>query len=327
MKTKILGRTNLDFTRIGLGTWAMGGSDWQFGWGPQDDKASIKTIYKALDNGINWIDTAAVYGLGHSETVIGKALKGMSHKPFIASKCSRVWNEKKELGSNLKRDNIRRECEQSLKRLQIETIDLYQLHWPRPEEDIEEGWSAVAELIKEGRVRYGGVCNFNVQQLKRIQPIHPVASLQPPYSMIVRGIEDAILPFCGENNIGVVAYSPMYKGLLTGKFTRERAENLPETDHRTRDPHFKEPELTLNLDLVEGLKKIANANGKTVLQLAIAWVLRRPEVTSAIVGARKPEQLDDFFGAAGWTLSTDDINKVGMLLQERDEELDKIKKE
>ncbi|MBN2413789.1 aldo/keto reductase [candidate division KSB1 bacterium] len=327
MITKKLGWTDLDFTRIGLGTWAMGGPEWQFGWGPQDDKKSIKTIYKALDNGINWIDTAAVYGLGHSETIIGKALKGMGQKPIIASKCSRVWNEKKELGSNLKRDNIRKECESSLKRLQIETIDLYQIHWPRPEEDIEEGWGAVAELIREGKVRYGGVCNFNVRQLERILPIHPVASLQPPYSMLVRGIENEILPFCGENNIGVVAYSPMYKGLLTGKFTRERAENLPESDHRCRDPRFMEPELTLNLHLVEELEKIAGDNGKTVLQLAIAWVLRHPEMTSAIVGARKPEQLDDFFGAADWTLSGDDVNKVEMLLKEREEKLDKIKKE
>ena len=315
MKTKKLGRTDLEFTRIGLGTWAMGGPDWQFGWGPQDDKNSIKTIYKALDNGINWIDTAAVYGLGHSETVVGKALKGMSRKPFIASKCSRVWNEKKELGSNLKRDNIRAECESSLKRLQTETIDLYQLHWPRPDEDIEEGWSAVAELIKEGKVRYGGVCNFNVQQLKRIQPIHPVASLQPPYSMLVRGIEEELLPYCGENNIGVVAYSPMYKGLLTGKFTRERAENLPESDHRSRDPHFKEPELTLNLELVEGLKKIAGTNGKTVLQLAIAWVLRRPEMTSAIVGARKPEQTKETSKASDVDLSGDALERIEELLE------------
>ncbi len=323
MITKKLGWTDLNFTRIGLGTWAMGGPGWQFGWGPQDDKDSIKAIYKALDNGINWIDTAAVYGLGHSETVVGKALKGMGQKPIIASKCTRVWNEKKELGSNQKRDNIRKECETSLKRLQVETIDLYQIHWPRPEEDIEEGWGAVAELIREGKVRYGGVCNFNVRQLERILPIHPVASLQPPYSMLVRGIEDEILPFCGENNIGVVAYSPMYKGLLTGKFTRERVETLPESDHRSRDPRFMEPELTLNLKLIEELKKIAGDNGKTVLQLAIAWVLRRPEMTSAIVGARKPEQLDDFFGAAEWTLSGDDIDKVEKLLQEREKELEK----
>jgi len=321
MKKNKLGWTEFHFTGIGLGTWAMGGEDWKFGWGPQDDDLSIATIHRALDLGINWIDTAAVYGLGHSETVVGKALKGMQEKPYIATKCARVWNKNKEIDYNLKRDNIIKECEDSLRRLQIERIDLYQLHWPMPEEDIEEGWSAIAELVAEGKVHYGGVCNFNAAQLARIEEIHPVASLQPPYSMLVRGIEKETLPWCKRHNIGIVGYSPMFKGLLTGAFTRERSATLPATDHRSRDPHFQEPELSINLRLVEGLSAIAARNGKTTQELAIAWTLRNPEVTAAIVGARRPEQLDDFTNAADWTLSPDDINDVEKLLVEREEAL------
>ncbi len=317
MKKRQLGWTELNFTTIGLGTWAIGGSGWQFSWGAQDDEESIKTIHRALDDGINWIDTAPAYGLGHSETVVGKALKGMSKKPFVATKCARVWDENKNLSYNLKREGIRREVEASLRRLQTDVIDLYQIHWNKPDEDIEEGWSTVAELIKEGKVRYGGVSNFTLGQLKRIIPIHPLASLQPPYSMLVREIENELLPFCAANKIGVICYSPMVKGLLTGKFSRERILKLDPEDHRARDPQFQEPEISINLKLVEGLESIAAQHGRTVAQLAIAWVLRRQEVTAAIVGGRHPEQVDEIALAEDWHLSEKDIDAVEELLAER----------
>jgi len=323
MRKRELGWTDLELTTIGLGTWAIGGTGWQFSWGPQDDEESIRTIHKAIDLGINWIDTAAVYGLGHAEEVVGRALKGMHQRPFIATKCARVWDENGNLGYNLKRENIRKELEASLRRLQVDVIDLYQIHWNKPDEDIEEGWNTIAELIKEGKVRYGGVSNFTVEQLKRIQKIHPVASLQPPYSMLVRGIEEDLLPYCAENKIGVIVYSPMYKGLLTGKFTRERLQALPKDDHRRRDPRFQPPELDFNLELVDGLRRIAERNGRTVAQLAIAWVLRRPEVTSAIVGSRHPQQIEEIVPAADWELTEEEIDEIEKLLQKRTEQLTK----
>jgi aryl-alcohol dehydrogenase-like predicted oxidoreductase len=241
MQTKKLGNTDLELTRIGLGTWAMGGP-WQFGWGPQDDLDSIAAIHKALDLGINWIDTAPVYGLGHAETVVGKVIKGRQDKPIIATKCTRKWDDNGQLFSCMKRDSIKKEVEDSLGRLQIDVIDLYQIHWPNPDEDIEEGWQTVVELQEEGKVRHIGVSNFYKTELERIIKIHPVASLQPPYSMIVRAVEKDTLACCADNNIGVIPYSPMYKGLLTGGFSRERIENLAEGDHRLRDSHFLEPQ-------------------------------------------------------------------------------------
>jgi aryl-alcohol dehydrogenase-like predicted oxidoreductase len=302
---------------MGLGAWAIGGSSGKFGWGPQDDADSIATIHRAVELGVNWVDTAAVYGLGHSEEVVGKALKGMSRRPIVATKCSRRWDDQGAPYGNLKRESLREECETSLRHLGMERIDLYQIHWPVPVEDIEEGWGTLADLVKEGKLRYIGVCNFNVAQLKRIQPIHPVASLQPPYSMLVRGVEDELLPYCAANKIGVVAYSPMQKGLLTGKVTRERVAQMPASDHRSRDPMFHEPELSANLKLVDGLRSIAERNGKTVAQLAIAWVLRRPELTSAIVGARRPAQIEETVAAGDWTLSAADIKDIDTLLAER----------
>ncbi len=302
MKTRTLGWTGIELTTIGLGTWAMGGAGWQFSWGSQDDEASIAAICRAVDRGINWIDTAAVYGLGHSEEVLGRALKGMRQKPFIGTKCSRVWDENRVLGSNLKRESIRSEAEASLRRLQLEIIDLYQIHWPGPDEDLEEGWGAIAELIREGKVRFGGVSNFSVAQMERIRNIHPIASVQPPYSMLVRDIEKELLPYCADCNIGVVAYSPMYKGMLTGKITRERVRDLDKDDHRRRDPRFQEPQLSANLKLVEGLQALARREGRTTAELAISWVLRRPEVTAAIVGARNPTQIDEFVNAGDWSL-------------------------
>jgi aryl-alcohol dehydrogenase-like predicted oxidoreductase len=317
MQTKRLGNTDLHFTRIGLGTWAMGGGGWKFSWGPQDDDASIRTIREGLDLGINWIDTAPVYGLGHCEEVVGRALKGLRGRPLIATKCERCWDDQGQIIPRLKRESIRDEVEASLRRLGIDVIDLYQIHWPQPDEDIEEGWGAVAELIGEGKVRYGGVSNFTLAQLQRIQPIHPVASLQPPYSMITRGIETDLLPWCAANKVGVIVYSPMQKGLLTGKITRERIAQLAPDDHRHNDPQFQEPLLSANLEVVEALREIATRGGKTIAHLAIAWALRRSEVTAAIVGARNPLQIAETIGAAEWELSPEEIAEIETLLEKR----------
>ena len=314
MQTRQLGWTDLFLSEIGLGTWAMGGGDWVFGWGAQDDLLSIKTIQRAAALGVNWVDTAAIYGLGHSEEVTGQALRTLNPRPLIATKCSRRWDAQGMPYGILKADSIRTEVEDSLRRLGVEVIDLYQIHWPRPEEDIEEGWGAVADLVKQGKVRYAGVCNFSVEQLKRIQAIHPVASLQPPYSMLRRGIEDGLLDYCADNRIGVIVYSPMQKGLLTGKLTREWVESLPDNDHRRRDPDFQEPRLSLHLSLLEGLAQIAQKNARSVAELAIAWVLRRSAVTSAIVGARKPQQIEETVQASGWVLSPDEVAQIDKLL-------------
>jgi aryl-alcohol dehydrogenase-like predicted oxidoreductase len=317
MKTRRLGNTDLHLTEIGLGTWAMGGGDWRFSWGPQDDEQSIRTVRRALDLGVNWIDTAAIYGLGHSEEVVGRAIAGSSARPLLATKCERRWDQDGQIYGSLKRESIRAEAEASLRRLGTEVIDLYQIHWPQPEEDLEEGWAAMAELVREGKVRYVGVSNFSLAQLRRVQPIHPVASLQPPYSMLARGVEAALLPYCAANGIGVVAYSPMQKGLLTGKVTPERVAKFPADDHRRGDPEFQNPRLAANMELADGLRRLAEGRGKTAAHLAIAWVLRRPEVTAAIVGARKPSQVEETVGAAGWRLSVDDIAAVDALLASR----------
>jgi aryl-alcohol dehydrogenase-like predicted oxidoreductase len=288
----------------------MGGSGWAFAWGPQDDGESIAAIRAALDKGVNWIDTAAVYGLGHSEEVVGKAVKGMAKPPYIFTKCERIWNERREIAKSLKADSIRREVEASLRRLQIDRIDLYQIHWPEPDEQIEEGWSTLAELKAEGKVRYIGVSNFNVQQMQRAQAIAPITSLQPPYSMISPEIEESIVPYCRTNNIGVIAYSPMKSGLLSGKMTRERVAALPEDDFRRRTPNFQEPLLSRNLELAELLRGIGQRHGRTTGEVAIAWVLRRPEVTAAIVGMRSAEQVDGVIGAAEFRLSAAEVAEI-----------------
>ena len=322
MRTRKLGYSDLHLTTIGLGTWAMGGGGWAFGWGPQDDAETIAAIQRALELGINWIDTAAVYGVGHSEEMVGKAIAGRRAEVIIATKCGRVWNpgETRPFG-RLKADSVRREAEASLRRLGVEVIDLYQIHRPDPDEDVEEGWGTIADLIREGKVRYGGVSNFNVAQLKRAQAIYPVASLQPPYSMLRREAEAELLGYCAANNIGVVAYSPMQAGLLTGQFSRGRVARLPENDWRRRNSLFQEPQLSANLDLVENLRPIAERNGRTLAQLAIAWVLRRPEVTAAIVGARRPAQIEETAPAADWTLAAADIAEIDALLAKREESL------
>jgi len=313
MKTRRLGNTELELTRVGLGTWAIGGS-WQYGWGPQDEKDSIATVIAAMEEGINWIDTAPIYGCGDSEKAVGKALKALGERPIIATKCSLVWNEKREKISRLERGSIKAECEASLKRLGVEVIDLYQMHWPEPDEQIEQGWEAMAELVEQGKVRFIGVSNYSVGQLERIAKIYPVASLQPPYSMLRRGIEEELLGYCKRSGIGVVCYSPMQKGLLTGKVTAQWVANLAPDDHRHRDPAFAEPKLSANLEIVEKLRPIAERNGRSLAELAIAWVLRRKEVTSAIVGARRPEQIRQTAPAAEWKLSDEEIEEIEVIL-------------
>ncbi|MBP7051717.1 MAG: aldo/keto reductase [Phycisphaerae bacterium] len=320
MQQRQLGKTDMRLTTVGLGTWAMGGP-WQYGWGPQDDDEAVASILEALDQGINWIDTAPAYGLGHSEELVGQALRRTKHKPYVATKCGILWNDKKEKVVHLKRDSIRRECHDSLRRLGVETIDLYQMHWPDPDPDIEEAWEEMARLAKEGKVRYIGVSNFGVQQMERVARIHPIASLQPPYSMLHREVERELLGYCAQHGIGVVVYSPMQRGLLTGTFTRERLATLAPDDHRRRMPEFQDPQFGATLELVEGLKEIARRNGKTVSQLAVAWVLRRSETTAAIVGARRPGQITETAPASDWNLGKEDIEEVENLLAARDKKL------
>jgi aryl-alcohol dehydrogenase-like predicted oxidoreductase len=315
MQTRRLGNTDLQLTTIGLGTWAMGGGNWQFGWGPQEDAESVRTIHRALDLGINWIDTAAVYGLGHCEEVVGQALRGMRHRPLIATKCERCWDEQRRIVPRLKKESVEAEAEASLRRLGVEVIDLYQIHRPQPDEDIEEGWEAIDGLIRAGKVRFGGVSNFSFGQLQRVQAMHPVASLQPPYSMLAREVEAELLPYCAEQGIGVIAYSPMQKGLLTGKVTPAWVASLPSDDHRRNDPKFQEPQLSAHLALVASLQEIAAAGGHAVPELAIAWVLRRAEVTAAIVGARRPEQIEQTIAAGDWQLADPQIEAIDRLLR------------
>ena len=296
----------------------MGGGDWKFGWGPQNESDSIASIHEALNHGINWIDTAAIYGHGLSEEIVGKAIRGIRDEVIIATKCGRVWEgDSREIGKSLRKESIRREVDYSLKRLQIEQIDLYQIHWPEPDEEIEEGWGTIGELISEGKIRYGGVSNFNLGQLKRAQAIHPIASLQPPYSMMRREVEGDVIQFCKENHIGIIAYSPMQAGLLTGKFTLERAQSLPDSDWRSRHPFFSEPQLSINLEMVNKLSKIARDNHITMAQLSLAWVLRNAEVTSAIVGARKPGQIQETSEAGDIQLTQADIDQIEEVLNWR----------
>jgi aryl-alcohol dehydrogenase-like predicted oxidoreductase len=268
MQTKQLGNSDLYITPVGYGAWAIGGGGWEFGWGSQDDQDSIAAIHRALDLGINWIDTAAIYGLGHSEEVVAKALKGRSDRPYIFTKCSLIWNEKGEIGRSMKATSIRREVEASLHRLQIDVIDLYQIHWPVSDEEIEEGWGTLAELKAEGKVRYIGVSNFNVAQMRRALAIAPITSLQPPYSLIKRDVEDEILPFCQEQHIGVIVYAPMQSGLLTGAMTPERVATMPENDWRKRNPEFQEPRLSRNLKLVELLQQIGQKHRRSPGEVA-----------------------------------------------------------
>ncbi len=314
MNTKQLGNSDLLITPLGLGTWAIGGSGWEFGWGSQDDRDSVLAIREALDAGINWIDTAAVYGLGHSEEVVARALEGVTHMPYVFTKCSMVWNEQREIGHSLKADSVRRECEASLRRLRVDRIDLYQVHWPDPDAEIEEGWTALARLQEEGKIRYLGVSNFDVGQMKRAQAIAPITSLQPPYSLLDRRVESEILSFTAREKIGVIAYSPMASGLLTGAMTRERVAALPADDWRKSNRNFQEPRLTQNLCLVRRLRDIGIRHGCSAGEVAVAWVLQNPAVTGAIVGARKPGQIKGLLGAARLQLSDNDISEIDQFL-------------
>ncbi|MCU0497368.1 MAG: aldo/keto reductase [Anaerolineae bacterium] len=314
MQLRPLGNSDLQITPIGFGAWAIGGSGWEYAWGAQDDQESIAAIHRALDLGINWIDTAAVYGLGHSEEVVARALHGISERPYVFTKCSLVWGEDRVIDSSLKRDSIRREVEASLRRLQVEIIDLYQIHWPNPDPEIEEGWQTLADLQREGKLRWIGVSNFDVDQMQRCQAIAPITSLQPPYSLIRREIEADILPFCQTHQIGVIVYSPMYSGLLTGAMTRERIAALPSDDWRGRDDEFQEPKLSHNLALVEKLTAIGSKHGVSPAEVSIAWTLRHSAVTAAIVGARRPNQIDGFIGAGEFRLSADEIAELDAFL-------------
>jgi aryl-alcohol dehydrogenase-like predicted oxidoreductase len=314
MRTRQLGKSDLQITPLGVGAWAMGGGGVPFAWGPQDDNDSIGAIHAALDRGINWIDTAPIYGLGHSEEIVGRAIKGRTQRPYIFTKCSMIWDDKREITRSLKRDSIRRECDESLRRLQIDAIDLYQIHWPDPESDIEEAWGAMAELRKEGKVRWVGVSNFKPDQMDRLAAIAPITSNQPPYSILSPEIEAEILPYCEAHQIGVIVYSPMKSGLLTGAMTRERIAQMPEDDFRQRTLSFKEPLLTRNLNLVELLREIGRRHGRTTGEVALAWTLRRPEVTGAIVGMRSAKQVDGVVGAADLRLSKEEIEEIANFL-------------
>ncbi len=301
MKTKQLGNSDLFITPLGFGAWAIGGSGWEFGWGEQNDKASVAAIRRALELGINWIDTAAVYGMGHSEEVVAFALKTWpGPRPYVFTKCGLRWDEQGYVHRNLTADSIRRECEDSLRRLNVDVIDLYQIHWPS--DALEEGWSAMAQLQKEGKVRWIGVSNFNIEEMRRAQAIAPITSLQPPYSLVRREVEQEVLPYCRSNGMGVIVYSPMASGLLTGAMTRARVASLPASDWRSRDIEFKEPKLSKN--------QVGESHERPPGQVAIAWALRNPAVTGAIVGARNAKQVEGNVGAAELYLTDEEIAEI-----------------
>jgi aryl-alcohol dehydrogenase-like predicted oxidoreductase len=313
MQTRKLGNSDLHITPVGYGAWAIGGAGWQFGWGSQDDNDSISAIHRSLELGVNWIDTAAVYGLGHSEDVVARALKSWSGpRPYVFTKCGLRWDAKGNVKKVLSPDSIRREVEDSLRRLSLGTIDLYQIHWP-PDPDspeLEEGWSALASLQRQGKVGWIGVSNFSVQQLRRAQALAPVTSLQPPYSLVHREIEDQVLPYCLGAGIGAIVYSPMASGLLTGAMTRERAAQLPRDDWRKSHPDFTEPNLSRNVALVERLREIAERHNRSAGEVAIAWTLHNPAVTGAIVGARNARQAEGVMRAGELRLTNEEVNKI-----------------
>jgi aryl-alcohol dehydrogenase-like predicted oxidoreductase len=309
-RTTELGTTGLEITRVGFGAWAIGGGGWEFGWGPQQDDESVASIERALELGVNWIDTAAAYGFGHSEQVVGRALAGLDERPYVFTKASLLEGPGRRVVHSLKRDSILREAHASLDRLGIDAIDLYQIHWPIPVDDIEEGWAALAELKEQGLVRHIGVSNFDVEQLQQIQQIAPVETLQPQYSLVAREVEDEILSFAERERIGVIVYSPMGSGLLTGRMTLQRIENLPEDDWRKRDARFNEPQLSRHLALVERLERVAEWHETTPGAVAVAWTLLNPAVDGAIVGFRRPEQVDSIVGAANLQLDDADVAEI-----------------
>jgi aryl-alcohol dehydrogenase-like predicted oxidoreductase len=312
---RTLGNSDLKLTPIGFGAWAIGGGNWEFAWGPQDDDESIGAIHRALDLGINWIDTAAIYGLGHSEEVVAQAIKSYAGpKPLVFTKCERRWHPDRAIYKSLKADSLAEELEGSLRRLGVETIDLYQIHWPEPDEEIEEGWEALARFKEQGKVRWIGVSNFSVEQMKRLLKIAPITSLQPPYSMLRRAVEAEILPFAEENGIGVINYSPMVSGLLTGSMTAERVAALPADDWRRRAVEFNEPRLSKNLRLVELLREIGSAHRVSPGVVAVAWTLRHPAITAAIVGGRSGKQVEGIAPALDFRLSNDEFTRINEFL-------------
>jgi aryl-alcohol dehydrogenase-like predicted oxidoreductase len=310
LDTSELGQTGLEITRVGFGAWAIGGGGWEFGWGPQEDEQSIAAINRALEQGVNWIDTAAAYGFGRSEQVVGRALEGVSERPYVFTKCSLLEGPDRRVVHSLTRDSILREAESSLKRLAIDAIDLYQIHWPNPEANIEEGWTALAELKDQGLVSHIGVSNFDVEQLRRIQQIAPVETLQPQYSLIERDTERELLPFAEREGIGVIVYSPMGSGMLTGRMTRERIAQMADDDWRKRDERFREPQLSRNLELVERLRAVADRHETTPGAVAVAWTLANPTVDGAIVGFRGPDQVDPILAAANLELTDEDLDQI-----------------
>ncbi|MGA2251273.1 aldo/keto reductase [Terracidiphilus sp.] len=317
---RTLGNSDLHLTPIGFGAWAIGGGNWDYGWGPQDDNESIEAIHRALDLGVNWIDTAAIYGLGHSEEVVSRALNTTSHKPYVFTKCSMRWDADRSIYRSLKTGSLAEEIEASLRRLGVETIDLYQIHWPMPEAEIEEGWETLARFQQQGKLRWIGVSNFNVAQMKRAQQIAPITSLQPPYSMLRRAIEEEILPFTQANNIGVINYSPMVSGLLTGKMSAERVAAMPADDWRHKAVEFNEPRLSRNLRLVELLREIGSSHSvPTSVEpgvVAVAWTLRNPAVTAAIVGGRSAAQVEGLAPALEFRLSDEGYARINTFLAE-----------
>jgi aryl-alcohol dehydrogenase-like predicted oxidoreductase len=308
--TTQLGETGLEISRVGLGAWAIGGGGWEFGWGPQEDDESIAAIHRALELGVNWIDTAAAYGFGRSEQVVGRALEGLASRPYVFTKCSLLEGPGRVVEHSLKRDSILREADASLKRLGVDAIDLYQIHWPDPEEDVEEGWATLAELKQDGLVRHIGVSNFDVEQLRRIQQIAPVETLQPQYSLVEPDVEREILPYAEAEGIGVIVYSPMGSGLLTGRMTRERIAGLADDDWRKRDPRFLEPQVSDHLALVQRLAAVADRYDTTPGAVAVAWTLRNPAVDGAIVGFRNPGQVDPILPAGRLELTDDDLAEI-----------------
>jgi len=313
---RTLGNSDLNLTPIGFGAWAIGGGNWDFAWGPQDDAESIRAIHAALDEGINWIDTAAIYGLGHSEEIVGQAVKSSAHKPLVFTKCSMRWDADRKIYRSLKSASVVEEIEGSLRRLGVEAIDLYQVHWPNPDEEIEEGWAELARQQKAGKIRWIGVSNFNVDQIKRAQAIAPVTSLQPPYSMLRPTVAAEILPYCLQNNIGVINYSPMVSGLLTGRMTAERVAAMPADDWRRRAVEFNEPRLSRNLRLVELLREIGSAHSVEPGVVAVAWTLRNPAITAAIVGGRSGEQVKGLAPALHFRLSDAEFARIGSFIDQ-----------
>lgn len=313
MQTRSLGNSDLQITPVGYGAWAIGGSGWDFAWGHQEDADSIAAIHRSLELGVNWVDTAAVYGMGHSEEVVAKALKDWrGARPYVFTKCVLRWDEKGRVSPNHSAASIRQECEDSLRRLQTDVIDLYQMHWPPPDNGsgLEEAWQAMSALQKAGKVRWIGISNFSVAQIKRAEAIAPVTSLQPPYSMVRRKVEEEILPYCKQNGIGVISYAPMASGLLTGAMTRDRAAALPADDFRSRNPEFKEPRLSKNIELVERLRKVGTRHGRNPGEVAIAWVLNNPAITGAIVGARNAKQAEGVMRAGEFRLSPEELREI-----------------